>query len=107
MEKKGKCFSGESYYFAMRQMTSRAVKEEKLRIAKSLLEKTDLSISQIADIVGIKKDELEKAFRHFRRDENKVKYQIQSATSREEQLFRDLDKNLSTMKEKQDRFNRN
>ncbi len=104
MRKKGKCFNGESYYFAVRQMTSRAVKEEKLRIAKSLLEKTDLSINQIADIVGIKKEELEKAFRHLRRDESKVKYQLHSTTSKEEELFRNLDKNLSTMKDKQDKL---
>ena len=107
MRKKDKCFSGESYYFAMRQATSRAVKEEKLRIAKSLLEKTDLSMNQIADIVGIKKDELEKEFRQFRRDESEVKYRMQSTTSREEQLFKNLDKNLSTMKDKQDKIGRN
>jgi len=107
MRKKEKCFSAESYYFAMRQVTSRAVKEEKLRIAKSLLEKTDLSINQIADIVGIKKDELEKEFRHFRRDESEVKYHMQSTTSKEEQLFKNLDKNLSTMKDKQDKIGRN
>ena len=102
MRKKGKCFNGESYYFAMRQVTSRAVKEEKL-----ILEKTDLSMSQIADIVGIKKDELEKEFRHFRRDESEVKYRMQSTTSKEEQLFKNLDKNLSTMKDKQDKIGRN
>ena len=102
----GRCFKGESYNFAMRQIRNQIIKEEKLKIAKSLLEKTDLSLAQIADIVGLKKDELEKAFQYTKRDKEHVKYHLQSRVSSEEQLFKDLDKNLSNMKKKQDKLNK-
>ncbi len=84
MNKGKRCFNSESYSFAMRHVINRTVKEEKLKIAKSLIEKTDLSLSQIADIVGLKKDELEKAFRHVQRDSKTVKYRLQSTISKEE-----------------------
>ena len=101
-----RCFNSESYNFAMRHIINRTVKEEKLKIAKSLIEKTDLSLSQIADIVGLKKDELEKAFRHIQRDSRTVKYHLQPKTSKEEQLFKDLDSNLLAIKKKQEEFKR-
>ena len=106
MDRGKRCFNSESYSFAMRQVINRTVKEEKLKIAKSLIEKTDLSLSQIADIVGLKKDELEKAFRHIQRDSKTVKYHLQSTTSKEEQLFKDLDSNLSSIQKKQVEFKR-
>ena len=106
MNKDKKCFNSESYSFALKQVISRTVREEKLKIAKSLLEKTDLSLAQIADIVGLKKDELEKAFRYTKRDKEQVKYHVQSRVSAEEQLFKELDENLSNMKKKQNKLSK-
>ena len=104
MAEQRKCFEPESYQFVIRQLINRTVKEEKLKIAERLLEKTDLSISQIAEIVDLKKEDLEKAFRYTKRDKSKVKYSLQSATTEEEQLFNSLNRNLLAMEQKNDKL---
>ena len=105
MEDRRKCFETESYQFAVRQLVSRAVREEKLRIARNLFEKTDLTLKQIAEIVDIKVEDLERVFSYVKRDKSKVKYNLQVAVTKEEQLLAELSRNLAIMEGKNHSIN--
>ncbi len=70
--------------------------EEKKRIAQKLFELTDLSLRQIAEIVGLPEKRLQKLF--YLQERGKAKYQLLKPETTTERLFRQIDTGLTDMK---------
>ena len=53
-----KCISYDSHLFGTNLVVQREIKRERFRIAKNLLERTNLPLKEVAQLVGLPLDEL-------------------------------------------------
>jgi len=84
--------------FALAIQRKMYLDEEKKRIAQKLFELTDLSLRQIAEIVGLPEKRLQKLF--YLQERGIAKYQLSRPETTMERLFRQINTGLADMKKR-------
>ena len=88
MRDKHSCYDA----FALSLFRKMILEEEKKKIARRLFDLTDLSIRQIAEIVGLPEKKLQQEFYLLKRQ--KAKYLLSTEESKVDRLFRSINQNL-------------
>ncbi len=87
-----KCISYDSHLFGTNLAVQREIKKERFRIAKNLLERTNLPLKEVAQLVGLPLDELKSFVNRENVDREKSVYTFSREESLIERLAKDLDK---------------
>ncbi len=91
------CLDSSSLEFIKSEISKTAELKEKRKLATRLYQLTDLSITQIAELVGIDKGVLERELSSIHRNPLKVRYRLQERNSKAEQLLSQIEKNLKSI----------
>ena len=89
-----KCISYDSHLFGVNLAVQREIKKERFRIAKKLLERTDLPLKEVAQLVGVSLDELTSFVNRESVNREKNVYSL----SRKENLLERLNEDLNKIK---------
>ena len=91
------CLDSSSLEFIKSEISKTAELKEKKRLATRLYQLTDLSIAQIAELVGIDKGVLERELSSTPRNPSKVRFRLQERSSKAERLLNQIEKNLKSI----------
>lgn len=91
------CLDSSSLKFIKSEIFKTAELKEKKKLAARLYQLTDLSITQIAELVEIDKGLIERELSSIPRNPSKARYQLQERSSETQKLLNQIEKKLKSI----------